>query len=326
MYILAASSISHQPTFRNKGYSMALEPLQPSSGIIHPDYKAFIPASYRRRMSDVIKMASTCAMDCLSQCGPERPDAIIVGTGMGCPQFTQDFLDNIISAGGGLLSPTAFIFSTHNTIAGQISLLLSNHAYNTTHTQNSLSFEHALLDGLVCGKEGKTRVLLGGADEMGGTLYDLEARLGEGPVHLTCGASFFMLSTQPPDRPAVRILDVAVNGSTGDLIGRLTRFLQANSCRADDLDLVLLASLDAGNLLSVKKLFPNTTILDYQAFSGHYYTNPAFAMAYGYDRLMYTTEDGGGEDMSRVLILNNLLHENLGLILMEKHTADAVDG
>ena len=63
------------------------------SEILHPDYTDFIPKMKRRRMTDVLKMGITCAMDCLKQIDLEQPDAIIVGTSMGCNTFTKRFID-----------------------------------------------------------------------------------------------------------------------------------------------------------------------------------------------------------------------------------------
>jgi len=91
MYITASSTISHQPTFRNEGFSSALSTLNEPSDIIHPDYAVFIPAMTRRRMSDVLKMAITCTVDCLEQMGLKQPEAIIVGTSLGCNIFTKKF-------------------------------------------------------------------------------------------------------------------------------------------------------------------------------------------------------------------------------------------
>ena len=194
MYISAASTISHHPTFRNKGFSLQLQELDSPSQLISPDYGAFIPAMDRRRMSDVQKMSIACSLDCLQQAGISQPDAIIVGTSMGCCVNVRSFLDKILSANGGPLSPTSFIVSTHNTVAGQIALLLKNHGYNMTHTQNSLSFEQALMDAMLGIKDGFEHVLVGGADEEEESLYNMRARLKNDQLHLVSGASFFILS------------------------------------------------------------------------------------------------------------------------------------
>src|SRR5215211_5509305 len=129
MFINAASTISYQPTFGNNGFSLSWKEIDASSELIIPDYNEFIPAMDRRRMSHVQKMSIACAMDCLEQVELKQPEAIIVGTSMGCSINTKNFLDKILDAGEGPLSPTSFIVSTHNTIAGQIALLLKNHGY-----------------------------------------------------------------------------------------------------------------------------------------------------------------------------------------------------
>src|SRR5688572_22443631 len=153
MFIAASSLISFQPTFRNPGFSGALEPLGKNGGLITPSYEN-IPAMERRRMSTVLKSSLACALDCLEQSGLEQPDAIIVGTSMGCCIHTKVFLDKIHESDGRLLSPTSFIHSTHNSIAGQISLHLKNYNYNNTHTHGALSFEQALLDASLSLSEG----------------------------------------------------------------------------------------------------------------------------------------------------------------------------
>jgi len=196
MHITASSTISHQPTFRNKGFSLELSELKPVSELITPDYSLFIPAMDRRRMSQVLKMSIACSMDCLEQAALSQPDAIIVGTSMGCCVHTKNFLDKILSANGGPLSPTKFIVSTHNTIAGQVSLLLKNHGYNMTHTQNSLSFEQGLIDGMLCINNGSRNVLVGGADEEEHAIYNMKERLEDENIHSACGASFFVLSNE----------------------------------------------------------------------------------------------------------------------------------
>src|SRR5690606_14557075 len=133
-YLSAASTISHQPTFRNEGVFASLPVLDLLSTIQNPDYKEFVEAGMLRRMSKILRMSVACAKDSLLQAGVGQPDAIIVGTGLGCLLDTEKFLNNVLTV-EGLLPPTSFIQSTHNTLAGQISLSLGNHAYNMTHTQ-----------------------------------------------------------------------------------------------------------------------------------------------------------------------------------------------
>jgi len=318
MYITAASTISHQHTFRNKGFSAKLTELSPSSELITPDYSAFIPANERRRMSDVLKMAIACSIDCLEQTGINQPDAIIVGTSMGCCVHTKNFLDKIISANDGPLSPTSFIVSTHNTIAGQISLLLKNHGYNMTHTQNSLSFEHSLIDGMLCIKDGYNNVLVGGADEEENTIYNMKERLKDENIHLTSGSSFFILSKEKINPVSVHLVEVGSFGLINNLSKTVMEFLNANNISVNEIDLVLYANSEEQKTKELEMIFEKRKIFDYQKITGTYYTNPAFAMHYGIDVLSQNNHPVFGEGINRVFVCNNLIPENAGLILLEK--------
>jgi 3-oxoacyl-[acyl-carrier-protein] synthase II len=319
MHIIASSTISHQPTFRNKGFSLELSELKSASELMTPDYTAFIPAMDRRRMSPVLKMAIACSIDCLEQAGLRQPDGIIVGTSMGCCVHTKNFLDKIHAANEGLLSPTSFIVSTHNTIAGQISLLLKNHGYNMTHTQNNLSFEQSLIDGMLCVNNGYSNVLVGGTDEEEVAIYNMNARLKDENIHITCGASFFMLSNEKKGDPdCIKLVDVGSFGLIDDPYGIIMDFLDSNNIPAGEIDLVLYSNSEQKKTDELKIIFGHKKIFDYQKITGTYYTNSAFAMNYGIDILSHQAHPIFGERISNILVCNNLIPENLGLILLKK--------
>jgi hypothetical protein len=318
MYITAASTISHQPTFRNKGFSLNLSELDSASELIIPDYSAFIPPMERRRMSQVLKMAIACSMDCLEQAGLKQPDAIIVGTSMGCCVHTKNFLDKILAANNGPLSPTSFIVSTHNTIAGQISLLLKNHGYNITHTQNSLSFEQSLTDGVLGINEGFKNVLVGGADEEEDAIYNMKERLKDEKLHLTCGSSFFILLKEKTDQQSIHLVDVGSFGLINDPSGMIKEFLHSNNLTANEIDLVLYANCEEKKTKELEMIFGQNKLFDYQKITGTYYTNSAFALHFGIDVLSQNDHPVFGEGINKVLVCNNLIPENLGLILLDK--------
>ncbi|MBD0333418.1 MAG: beta-ketoacyl synthase chain length factor [Chitinophagaceae bacterium] len=315
MYIIASSTISHQPTFRNKGFAKQLCELKDPSVVLHPDYSAFIPVMERRRMSDVLKMAITCSIDCLQQAELQQPGAIIVGTSMGSCTHTKNFLDKIISADGSLISPTSFITSTHNTIAGQISLLLKNHSYNTTHTQNSLSFEQALTDGMLCLNEGCQNVLIGAADEVEKELFNMEARLRTEDLHITSGASFFILTSEKTYNSLATLLNVASFSLVNDISASITDFLKTNNLSESEIDLILFSGSSPNTIMQLQKLFDVKKLFDYQKLSGVSFTNSAFAMSYAVD----TLSDDSCKNVRTILVCNNLVPENLGLMLLKKY-------
>src|SRR5436190_21298652 len=121
-FINGMSCISPLRTF-DENYFFEDAPPVPVSGflqVIPPDYKEYIPAANIRRTSHVLKMGISSALMALRRSGTETPDAIITGTGIGCFEDTDKFLRQIVENGEKMLTPTPFIQSTHNTVAGQV--------------------------------------------------------------------------------------------------------------------------------------------------------------------------------------------------------------
>ncbi|SEI71874.1 Beta-ketoacyl synthase, N-terminal domain [Dyadobacter koreensis] len=316
MYINAASTISHQPTFQNAGFSKLIEPLENSSELISPNYKEYIDAGLLRRMSKILRMSVAAAKDCLKQAEIEQPGAIIVGTGLGCLQDTEKFLNTFLSV-EGLLPPTSFIQSTHNTIAGQISLSIGNHGYNMTHTQNTLSFEHALIDTSLLLSEGRDNIVAGAADEHIPFLEEAAEKLNlPSKNNLTSGASFFVLSKEKSDRSLARLKDVRTIGLVQDIDTEIDSFLSDNFLNVSEVDLILYSDLSPRVESVANKYFnehyhADSKMINYTKLSGLYPTNSAFAMHYGIDRIQQHPE------LKKVLVLNGLNKINLGLTLIE---------
>src|ERR1700748_2293846 len=130
-------------------------------------------------MSHIIKMGVATAKDCLNRSGVEMPGAIITGTAFGCMEDTVTFLTRIVEMGEEMLPPTAFIQSTHNTVAAQIALMLQCHAYNNTFVHKGMSFESALLDvTMLLNEHEADNILVGGTEEMVDTSFTVLTRLG----------------------------------------------------------------------------------------------------------------------------------------------------
>ncbi len=162
-----------------------------------PDYSGIIPPIQLRRMSKAVRMGIGAAKKCLGQAGITTPDAVIIGTGLGCLQDTETFLSRMVSQEERMLTPTAFIQSTHNTVAGQIALTLGCTGFNTTLSQRGLSFECAVLNAsLQLSEHPATTVLCGGIDELTDTAFGLLRRAGyyEGLAAAGEGAGFLLLS------------------------------------------------------------------------------------------------------------------------------------
>ena len=104
-----------------------------------PEYANFIDPKQIRRMSRVIKMGVVSSILAMRDCEIEKPEAIIVGTTFGCLEDTYSFLSKLVLHKEDMLSPTAFIHSTHNTIAAQIALLFQCRGYNSTYVHKRIS-------------------------------------------------------------------------------------------------------------------------------------------------------------------------------------------
>lgn len=300
-YFRAISSISHQASFRADNVYNALEKISVESEVVSPDYKEFIEAASLRRLSPILRMGLTASKECQAAVGTPF-DSISVGTALGCLKDTEKFLVTFHTTTSDFLSPTAFIQSTHNTVGGQISLGLGNHAYNMTHTQNSLSFEVALVDGLLCIEEGKNNVLVGAAEEQIPFLRHLQPALISDAYPLSTGATFFALSPDNNEN-GIGIRAVYTNFNSKNSLTEIGEFLQSEGLELKDIALVL---------SNEEVPLPNgVEQVNYLEYTGLHYSASSFAVHIGHDYLR-------AHQAQFVLVVNTLLKGKLGLTLLER--------
>lgn len=180
IYIRSASCISPQPTFGADTLPTEIKTFSENKLLsIEPDYKIHLNIPSARRMSRLIRMGVCAALSCVKDSGVKIPDAIICGTGLGCMEDSEKFLASLLDNNEQTLSPTSFIFSTHNTVAAQVALLLQCNNYNFTHTHRGLSFENSLLDAILfLNDHPQSNVLVGATDEITTTSFKILERLG----------------------------------------------------------------------------------------------------------------------------------------------------
>jgi len=195
-YIHNYSSISRVDAFE-KGILTGIQ-AGFSNETIHPDYKQYISPALIRRMSPIVKMGVTAGLKCIEN-KEENLAGIIVGTGLGCLRDTEVFLKTVLKKDGLAISPTAFIQSTHNTVAGQLALSLGNKGYNMTHSHQEISFETALNDALLLANESNEAVLVGACEEHISFLDEMATQFGLNSADFGEGASFFKISNNPKD-------------------------------------------------------------------------------------------------------------------------------
>jgi 3-oxoacyl-(acyl-carrier-protein) synthase len=319
------------------------DPSEPWFKCLHPEYKSFIPPAALRRMSPVIRMGLTAALTCLEDADVKQPDAILVGSGLGCVQDTVKFLRQVEEQREELLNPTAFIQSTHNTVAGQIALLLKCHAPNLTFSQKHFSFESALLDALMISSEdpGK-QILVGGVDETTPESHRLMTLQGcikvnpgedllksQSPGAVAGeGAAFFLLSGRKEGSVArvggLETLSGPMDSKVMD--NAVTRFLDHRGLTPGDVDLLISGRSGDGHLQEtwdrLEKPFADSTLMAYKHLVGEYDSASSFAFFLGLKALsgnpiprFYLIRETG-LNPSRILIMNTARDRSLSLMLM----------
>ena len=208
MYINGASAISPIPVFDAQSSGVQLIAGEGNRyAAAEPVYSNLIDPKLIRRMSRIIRMGVATAMEALRQAGISNPDAIITGTAYGCLEDTGIFLKRLVENNEEMLTPTAFIQSTHNTVGAQVALLLKCHAYNTTYVQRAQSFERSLQDArLWLSENPEAAVLVGAADELTDYSFALLERFGMFRHQAGGeGAAYFMVSNTGSEKSWAKI-------------------------------------------------------------------------------------------------------------------------
>lgn len=254
---------------------------------MEPDYKQWIDLKLIRRMGRVVKMGVAAARLSLQEAAVPMPDAIITGTAYGCLDDTGVFLSKMINQQEEMLTPTAFIQSTHNTVGGQIALLLGCHAYNNTFVHKAFSFESALLDGIMILREGAVQhILTGGVDEITDHSHAILSRFGLYKHTIAGeGAAFFTLGTVMASHTVAQLAGMTTLYRPADLpeiTGALQVFLSAHESSCEDIDLLITGrngdvNEDAVYEAITQALFPQTAVAGFKHLSGEYPTASAFA-------------------------------------------------
>lgn len=336
VYINSAACISVQDTL-NENFLENLKPEYSTLVLkaIEPVYKEFIPPAMIRRMSKTVKMSSVASHYALKEAGIENPDAIIVGTGIGCSQDSEKFLKNVLDNNEEFLTPTYFIQSTHNTVAGQIALGLQCHAYNFTYVNTSSSLEFSFLDAKLQIIDGDAEnVLVGSTDEQTERtmeLYKLNKTIKKEedlPVdYLNSethgvvwgeGASFFVLGKEKAANCYAQLKDIQIVnalelGETQDFI---KEFLNKNNLANTNIDAVILGF--SGNSKSdvyynkVTELFTGSSLLYYKHLSGEFNTASGFSTFIACHILK-------NQEIPEVMMINDLKKGEIRNILLYNH-------
>ena len=276
LYIHRTTCISPQQTFPLTDIDLLKLHLSVGNKLRarEPSYEG-IPPGQLRRMGKTVRLGIGAALPLLREASAP-PDGILIGTANAGMEESIQFMKEIIDHEEGILSPGAFVQSTPNTIAAQLSLLSGNKAYNITHVQGGLAFENALIDAAMLLQEQSSNAtpaspahndptpqayhsatcLVGASDEIGTHNYNIDRLQGwfkteplsskdlyesDSPGSLAGeGAAMFLVSDQKENALArLEALATLHSEEPAEVEDRLRRFLDQHLPPGEKIDLLL---------------------------------------------------------------------------------------
>ncbi len=350
VYINGLGSISSQRTFDNTVFLNEIVVYEDNViTVIDPNYKEFIPPAAARRMAKGIKMGIVASKIALTDANLENVDAVITGTGFGCTIDSEKFLGNLIDNKEEYLTPTSFIQSTHNTVAGQIALNLGCQGHNFTYVHANISFESALIDAFMqLQNEEENNILIGGIDESGQhtikihrLIHHIKKEVIKSTELLNSntkgavfseGANFFVLSNeQQASSYAEHIATDTFNTLSKENLPRtIASFLKENKMDIDDVDAIVLGNngdiaYDPYYHVLSESIFKNTQQLYYKHLCGEFFTASSFGFWLA-AKILKTQRvpdaiklnDKKSVDISTILLYNQYRGENHSFTLLKK--------
>jgi 3-oxoacyl-(acyl-carrier-protein) synthase len=264
-----------------------------------PGYGSLIPAGLLRRMGKAVRIGVGAGLPLIHK-NPDL-DGIILGTANGGLEDCLKFLNQIVEYNEGTLTPTNFVQSTPNAVAGNLALMSKNTGYNTTHVNKGLAFECALLDAILRFEEENAKaLLLGSVEEISDYNYNIDRIAGTWKKEETtsetllnsdtpgtiCGeaAVMFIVEAERSVDSLAEIVDVEqISYADQDkLEEKLSYFLDRNNIQRADIDILILG-YNGDNRTDFwydgfqKTLFPESVVYSFKNLVGDFPTATAFA-------------------------------------------------
>jgi len=318
---------------------------------VTPDFKAYINPIQLRRLSRMLRIGLTAATICLRDSKIQTPDGIIIGTGYGFLDETHKFLIELLEQQEKQLTPTYFMQSTYNALAGLIALSVKCMGYNNTYVSRGLAFENALDDAILQLQDRpNANFLVGGFDDASEVQYIASKRNShfkteyinslelfqtstKGSVQGE-GAAFFMLARNAADTTWCKLLDTTfIYSPSGneEVIESIDAFLEANNISIQDIDLWIDgASGDAEHDRIMhdlsQSLFSNTFHTRFKHLCGESCTASSFALWLGaailknqqVPAIVKVHPDKNPERLKNILIVNQYMNKNFSFFLLQQ--------
>jgi 3-oxoacyl-(acyl-carrier-protein) synthase len=299
-----------------------------------PNFREYLNPLESRRMGKILKRALVTSIQALHDAGVIEPEAIITGTGLGCIENTELFLDQLCREGEQLLKPTHFMQSTHNTIGSLIGIHTKSHGYNITYSHKSVSFDSALLDAYIQTSLGDiNNALVCGNDEMTPSYFSILQRTGYVGLsgEAVCGeAAVAMMVDAEQENAMCELAGILMMYNPSDESFTQTVNGMLSDAGIDRPDALMIGINGAHENDAVyhhwMSLLPLCPVLHYKHIFGECYTASglgvyasACCLKKGMAPLMMRC-DGGKEDLKTdsILFINHSDGHNISLILLKK--------
>ena len=290
IFVLSAKQISMQQPLCEEWMDHPIIYDVPFTRSIDPSFKEYVSPIEARRMGRIMKRALATSKEALKASGCNTVDAIMTGTGFGCIENTEFFLDALSNEGEQLLKPTYFMQSTHNTISSLVAIQTKNYNYNATYAHKGISFESALHDAWMQFHLGKIgSALVGCHDEMTETFYRImkkggvmgqdDERCGEVAISVVLSSDGSSLRQAQGPQPLCRLtgLKMLHLPTMNNLMDAVTTMLQSADRSLADVDYILTGisgnhENDKASLAETRTLFGDKPLLKYKHLFGENFT------------------------------------------------------
>ena len=327
IYVLSAKQISVQQPLCEDWMTQPIEYQTPFNRSIDPSFKDYISPIEARRMGKILKRAIATSKEAIKASGLDSVDAIITGTGYGCIENTEFFLDALSKDGEQMLSPTYFMQSTHNTISSLVAIQTKNHGYNVTYAHKGISFDSALQDAVLQMRLGKINsALIGGHDELTETFYRILKKGGMmGQDDEMCGeaAVSVVLGTKNDDYLCKLVNFKMLHKPTMEKLKAVAKDFQA--------DYILTGisgnhKSDEAYFAETKELFSDAKLLKYKHIFGESFTSSGIGVYVAAQclkagkipaHLFVNPSEICDKKPSKILIFNHSDGNNYSLTLLE---------
>jgi len=308
---------------------------------VEPSYKNLIPNNLLRRMEKDMRIGVGAGMS-LIQNHPNL-GGVILGTATAGLSGGMNFLKQIMDYKEKTLSPTNFIQSTPNAIAGTIARMSQNKNYNNTYTGEGTAFETVLLDAITLVENESRPILIGSVDTLSNYNYNIQKLAGcykeESVVNSDIlktntkghvpgeGAAMFIVSKNK-EKAKCKIIDVNqfFCRNQKNINEKSIHFINKNNFNPNDIDTLILGfngdvRYDSwyNNLM---KAYPRSNIYTYKNIVGEYPSSSSFAtwmassILEGKKMPTETIYRNNNNIAKNILIYNNYLGEQHSLILI----------